>query len=63
MEHTRYVQIPCRVCGCKTFVIGSREWPKKCVRCRAPFNTETRAFALPDVRPPSSRWGDEGPQE
>ena len=47
MESTRYVLIPCRTCGSQMFVIGERPLPKRCTRCGAAFDPESRAF---DVR-------------
>jgi len=47
VETTRYVLIPCRTCGSQMFVIGERPLPKRCTRCGASFDPESRAF---DVR-------------
>jgi DNA-directed RNA polymerase subunit RPC12/RpoP len=46
-QSTRYVLIPCRTCGSQMFVIGERPLPKRCTRCGAAFDPESRAF---DVR-------------
>ena len=35
MDSTRYVQIPCRVCGGKNLAIGGEPRPTQCVHCKA----------------------------
>ena len=47
----RYVQVPCRACGIKALVIDGRPWPKRCIRCGAGFELESRAFAARPERP------------
>lgn len=40
----RYVTIPCRACGIRALVILGRPWPKRCIRCGAAFQPESRTF-------------------
>jgi DNA-directed RNA polymerase subunit RPC12/RpoP len=44
IEDPNYVKIPCRSCGIRALVIEGRPWPKRCIRCGAAFQVESRTF-------------------
>jgi hypothetical protein len=53
MDSTRYVQIPCHVCGGKSLAIGGQPRPAECVHCRYPFDGKARGGAQASGARPS----------
>ena len=53
MDSTRYVQIPCHVCGGKSLAIGGQPRPSECVHCKSPLDRRTAERSQPSGARPS----------